>query len=170
MRDHRKFVADLVRQYESKSVAEVGVWQGYLSKVLMRLDLDRLILVDPFDTELPHCSKHWHSQEELDVMAQNILDMMSSMSTNCEFHRLESVIAAALFRDETLDFVFIDANHYKCAEDIEVWWPKVKQGGVLAGDDYAQFPAVKVAVDAHFPRCETEGRIWWQQKEKTDGR
>jgi len=161
-------VAELVRQYQSKSVAEIGVWKGALSRVFMRLDLDRLILVDPFYTELPHCSKHWHSQDELDVLHQNILDMMPSY---CEFHRLESVQAAALFKDETLDFVFIDANHYQCAEDIEAWWPKVKQCGVLAGDDYAQFQAVRVAVDTAFPERETEGRVWWQQKkEKTDGR
>jgi predicted O-methyltransferase YrrM len=161
MRDHRKFVADLVRQYKAKSVAEIGVWQGRLSDVLMRLDLDRLILVDPFDTALPHCSKKWFSQAELDLVYEAILNRIPK---HCEFYRLESVLAAGIMKDESLDFVFIDANHYKCAEDIEAWWPKVKQGGVLAGDDYVQIHEVKAAVDVAFPECESHGRIWWKEK------
>jgi len=37
-----------------------------------------------------------------------------------------------------LDFVYIDANHtYKsCKKDLEIWYPRVEQGGVLAGHDY----------------------------------
>ena len=167
MNDHRKFVADLVLQYKAKSVAEIGVWQGRLSDVFFRLHLDRVILVDPFDPHLPHCSKKSFNQAEMDLMYEAIL---KRMPRHCEFYRLESVLAAGLFQEETLDFVFIDANHWKCAEDIEAWWPKVKQGGVLAGDDYVQIHEGKAAVDAAFPRCETHGRIWWQQKEKTNGR
>jgi len=42
------------------------------------------------------------------------------------------------FPDASLDFVFIDANHtYECAkEDIALWAPKVKQGGIVMGHDY----------------------------------
>lgn len=52
--------------------------------------------------------------------------------------RKPSVEAAALYADNSLDFVFIDADHlYKHVKaDIEAWWPKVKPGGVFAGDDY----------------------------------
>ncbi len=49
-----------------------------------------------------------------------------------------SVEASKLFRDGTLDFVYIDANHsYEAvSEDLQWWWPKVKSGGILAGHDY----------------------------------
>ena len=44
----------------------------------------------------------------------------------------------AQFNDNSLDFVFIDGNHeYEFVkEDIGLWRPKVKKGGILAGDDY----------------------------------
>jgi len=37
-----------------------------------------------------------------------------------------------------LDFVYIDADHtYEgCKEDLEIWYSRVKKGGVLAGHDY----------------------------------
>jgi len=161
MKDHRKFVCDLVRQYKSKSVVEIGVWKGALSYALMRLHLERLVFVDPFDAHLPHCSKRNHSQWELDGMHEAILKRMPMA---CEFYRLESVLAAGIFNDEEVDFVFIDGNHDQCAQDIEAWWPKVKKGGVLAGDDYVQLPAVREAVDERFPDAETRGRIWWEVK------
>ncbi len=40
--------------------------------------------------------------------------------------------------DQSLDFVFLDASHtYEDVKnDICLWLPKVRYGGVLAGDDY----------------------------------
>ena len=42
------------------------------------------------------------------------------------------------FDDESLDFVYIDGNHLYPAvkKDIDLWWPKVKAGGVMGGHDY----------------------------------
>jgi len=41
------------------------------------------------------------------------------------------------FDDESIDFVFIDADHVyeSVKKDILAWWPKVKKGGILAGHD-----------------------------------
>jgi len=49
-----------------------------------------------------------------------------------------SANAAKIFKDGYFDWVFIDADHsYKgCMEDIEIWYPKVRSGGVLCGHDY----------------------------------
>jgi hypothetical protein len=46
--------------------------------------------------------------------------------------------AAERFADETLDFVYLDANHSYLAVcgDLRAWFPKVKPGGLLAGHDY----------------------------------
>ena len=43
-----------------------------------------------------------------------------------------------LFKDESLDFIYIDANHtYESAkEDIQLWYPKIKVGGMISGHDY----------------------------------
>ena len=52
-------------------------------------------------------------------------------------------------KDESLDFVYIDAGHayMECKLDIDGWYPKVKDGGILAGHDYFNCAGVKQAVD-----------------------
>jgi len=54
-------------------------------------------------------------------------------------HNLPSVKAAELFAENSLAFVFIDADHsyVSVCADIAAWLPKVRTGGVLAGHDYS---------------------------------
>ena len=53
--------------------------------------------------------------------------------------RKSSFDAVNDFEDESIDIVFIDANHsYESVKnDIDLWLPKVKTGGVLSGHDYS---------------------------------
>lgn len=41
------------------------------------------------------------------------------------------------FDNESLDFIFIDASHIyeDVKKDIELWYPKVKEGGMISGHD-----------------------------------
>ena len=54
--------------------------------------------------------------------------------------RKESDFASTLFADESLDFVYIDADHREefVRKDIELWFPKLKKGGVISGHDYGR--------------------------------
>jgi hypothetical protein len=54
---------------------------------------------------------------------------------------MTSAEAVKQFQDKSVDFVYIDGNHdYKYAEeDIRLWYPKVKEGGFLCGDDVYSF-------------------------------
>ena len=44
-----------------------------------------------------------------------------------------------MYEDNSLDFVFIDASHkyIDVKEDIINWLPKIRKGGILAGDDFS---------------------------------
>jgi len=55
--------------------------------------------------------------------------------------------AAKTIDDESLDFVFIDADHsYNgVMRDVQAWAPKVRKGGMVIGHDI-HFPTVKKAV------------------------
>jgi predicted O-methyltransferase YrrM len=80
--------------------------------------------------------------------------------------RSDSVQAAHLFEDESVDFVWIDAGHDydSVSEDIEAWWPKVKRGGVMGGDDLPMV-GVNQAVTELFPdaeRVSESGWMWWR--------
>ncbi len=49
-----------------------------------------------------------------------------------------SAAAAPQFVNRHFHFVFIDADHsyHGCRADIDLWWPKVRPGGILIGHDY----------------------------------
>jgi cephalosporin hydroxylase len=59
-------------------------------------------------------------------------------SGNVIVHRLAAAEAAAEFADEYFDWIYIDGNHqYEFVLlDLESYYPKVKAGGFLVGDDY----------------------------------
>ncbi|KAH3766052.1 WD repeat domain 60 [Pelomyxa schiedti] len=52
--------------------------------------------------------------------------------------RLTSEQAAKLIPDDSLSFVYIDARHdySSVLQDLSLWYPKLKRGGVLAGHDF----------------------------------
>jgi predicted O-methyltransferase YrrM len=60
-------------------------------------------------------------------------------------------VASKRFKDFSLPFVFVDANHkYEAVlEDLDAWWPKISPGGVLCGDDFL-WPEVRTAVTDFF--------------------
>ncbi len=58
----------------------------------------------------------------------------------------ESPRCAEIYKDKSIDFVFIDGDHSYDAviKDIKAWLPKIKTGGILSGHDY-EIPSVKKA-------------------------
>ena len=75
----------------------------------------------------------------------------------------DSVTASMLYKDSSLDFVFIDAEHkYEfIIQDIKHWLPKVKPGGIIAGHDYG-WDGVTRAINEIFgkDRYGTKGQCW----------
>jgi predicted O-methyltransferase YrrM len=83
--------------------------------------------------------------------------------------RMRSVVAATHYKNESLDFVFLDADHnYEAVQaDIAAWLPKVRPGGILCGHDYANeaYPlwGVARAVDEAFgPQVELGKNYTWR--------
>lgn len=80
-----------------------------------------------------------------------------------------SLELAVKFPNESLDFIFIDANHtYEDVKaDILAYIPKVKKGGVLGGHDYCDgWPGVVQAVNEIFgdKKNVSEKEVsWWAE-------
>ncbi|HWY36206.1 MAG TPA: class I SAM-dependent methyltransferase, partial [Nitrosopumilaceae archaeon] len=70
-----------------------------------------------------------------------------------EFIQRPSFEAPNQFDDDSLDFVFLDAHstYEGLLDDIRAWLPKVKGGGILAGNNYREeFPEIIKAVNTVF--------------------
>ena len=77
--------------------------------------------------------------------------------------KLSSIEASKKYKDESLDFVFIDGSHiYKhILEDINHWYPKVKKGGILSGHDLNKnAPQVEQAVTLF---CELNNQSFYKE-------
>ena len=117
--------------------AEVGTFKGEFSKEIMELYKGTLYMVDvwrPLGDEYLDSSNHSaHTNAYAEAM-----ESIKGYEDRAVMIRASSEIAADIFADESLDFVYIDANHAYdfVKQDIELWYPKVKKGGYVMGHDY----------------------------------
>ena len=161
--DFREVAVRLVSENGYRDLCEIGVWRGDLSRMLAPY-ARTLTLVDPLDTDWNNDPAHSctmgeaiKTQEELDEMYDAIVRDLPQ----ARFLRLPSLIAHKEVEDASLDFVFIDSVHvytYALLE-IRAWLPKVRLGGMIAGDDYVGEMAD--AVNEVLTNVNQSYNVWW---------
>ena len=137
-----------------KQAAEIGVAEGGFSFFLLDHWPGVCYQVDPWQWQ-PTPGYTGHGTEDQDGRYLEILRKSKRYNGRSVPVRATSTEAVTRFKDGFFDFVYIDAIHtYECAkQDIALWFPKVRVGGILAGHDYlegvfhGQDYGVKRAVD-----------------------
>lgn len=140
------YLGKILAQEGVKIGAEIGVDKGHFSKFLCELIPDlKLFCIDPW-LNYPEYENET-DQHYFNVNYNNTIKRLKGF--NCEIIRKTSMEAVDQFFDKGLDFVYIDANHtYKyVSEDIERWSRKVKDGGIVCGDDYDWYDHKKLRTD-----------------------
>lgn len=139
---------------------EIGSWKGRSSCYMgvEILNSQKNIQFDCIDTWLgseEHIDKNSPHYEKLleteDGLYSEFLHNIEPLKEIINPIRMSSVEASFKYEDESLDFVFIDGfNDYQSVkDDIEHWYPKVKRGGYIAGDDF-DWDGVNKAVKEFF--------------------
>jgi len=116
---------------------EIGAFNGHFSKVILSKWVGTLYMVDVWrglGEEYEDMSNH---NNHSDVFL-NTMKNIEGYEDRGVMIRATSKVASEIFEDESLDFVYIDANHAYdfVVEDIKLWFPKLKKGGVFSGHDY----------------------------------
>ncbi len=139
--------------------AEIGVSIGQMSECLLTHRGVTLYMIDPWAAEedqpkayLESGDGHAHfTSSEQQAHYETAVRVTEFAGDRRTVIRKPSVEAAKEIKDDALDFVFIDGDHsYEgCKADIIAWTPKVKDGGIVGGHDYAyeHLPGVQKAVD-----------------------
>ena len=165
----------LMKQYQVKIAAEIGVARGHHSAHLLEAIPDlRLYSIDPWGYYLKeHKAMYgYHALPDDEKIYQNVVEILKPFGQRSKIIRSTSVRAVDTIK-EPLDMIFIDADHtYESVKrDIGLWWDKVKVGGIISGHDYdhSHQPGVKQAVDEYFSNKEITihkeiGTVWWVQK------
>lgn len=123
---HRKLWLDqLIKENNFTLGAELGVHEGVTHMYLLENNPDlTMIGVDLYQGKQ---AKHW------DVVAPKL----DSVGDRSRFYKENTASAAKHFKEDEIDFVFIDADHsYRGVKaDIQAWMPKVREGGYITGHD-----------------------------------
>lgn len=148
---------------------EVGSFKGRSSS-FMAVEIvqsNKNIRFDCVDTWMGS-EEHQAGQgfEDADVVRGSLYEAFLANMEPVKGHfnpiKLDSIQASALYRDQSLDWVFIDASHdyHSVLADIKCWMPKVKQGGIISGHDY-HHPPIKQAVAETVGSVDAIGNCWY---------
>lgn len=114
---------------------EIGVYRGEYTEKFCQAGL-QIYAIDPWlgYSGAGRSEKRQTKQESNYQVAKRRL----ASYQNCTIIRKTSMAALVNFKDGSLDFVYIDADHRfrYIAEDIFEWEKKVKPGGIVSGHDY----------------------------------
>lgn len=120
---------------------EVGVAEGLFSECILKTWHGFLYCVDAW-ADLPGYEESYPQ----DANYQSATERLAPYWEHCELLRMTSLQAARAFEDESLDFVYLDADHTYSGvlADLEAWYPKLVKGGLFCGDDYGAWPITAV--------------------------
>lgn len=120
---------------EGKGV-EIGVFKGQFSKHILENWKGKLYLIDPWRGVENYIDASNHSNHP--TAYSDTMNSISGYEDRAIMMRCLSSQAVDFFEDESLDFVYIDGNHsYEhVKEDMDLWFPKLKKGGLFSGHDY----------------------------------
>lgn len=121
---------------------ELGVAEGILSeRFLRRSVLSHLYSVDMYAGDRGHDVAQY----------RRALERLAPYRDRNTLVKMRFDEALAMFPDNSFDFIYVDGYAHTGEEGGQTfydWLPKLKPGGVMAGDDYcAEWPLVVAAVD-----------------------
>ena len=138
--------------------AEIGVHVGESFLTLLQTcpNISKLYGVDPYVPYVDYLKEEGQSFDPMVVDEKEIeyiklvsyhRQKFSGHKDKIVFYEMDSIEASKKVEDKSLDFIFIDSycSLEQAKNDIKVWYPKVKDGGIFAGHDW-NMPLVRLAV------------------------
>jgi hypothetical protein len=150
-REH--WIAYLANKHKWTLGAELGIFRGqtflHVLKSCPQLTLIGVDLWEPQpDNKGPENYMEWpHQQNE-----KTVREGAAQFGDRAIIYKMLTSEAAKFVEDNSLDFVFVDADHGTDAvrNDILTWLPKIKDSGCILGHDI-NWPTIKVVVDELLP-------------------
>ena len=123
---------------------ELGTFEGLQAWfILNRWAGKKLYTIDAYSQQDVTINKDYdpdmNRDEKGQTEAYNIaFNRLKPFGDRVEMIRAFTHDASFFFKDDSLDFVYVDANHTYDAviQDMTDWYSKIKLGGLLLGDDY----------------------------------
>jgi hypothetical protein len=174
-RSKRRWIVlhELLKDKNPKVGAEIGIQEGKMTFEVLTLlpSIETYYAIDPWlwypeyeESVTKRNRKRWN-QASQDKFFNNFKNRSIQFKKRLKVLKMLSSEAAEHIPDGSLDFCFIDGNHsYEYVkEDIQLYLPKMKVGGLLGGHDYGHPRGkVKKAVGEMFDDFFLDkNKTWW---------
>ena len=166
-------ILKLIKDIKNPIGVEVGIWKGTTFFKLLKENEDLYLYgVDPYKTFKGGDVLEGKDQKYWNDLYINIKNKSKKYKDRCKIYRDTSIEVAKKFLNDNkkFDFVFIDGDHKMVEEDIDAWYPLVKDNGILCGHDYIHHilgDYVKKIVDEKFSDRKIytgPNKTWWVYK------
>ena len=155
------------------TVAEIGVHEGSNAEVMLdNLNIKVLYLIDPYELGIGYDKIQEDTYlESPSVIKQTAHDKLKRYSNIVWIQKKSK--EASVDIGTNVDYVYIDGDHryLTVREDIELYFPLIREGGILAGHDYHQpflpdfFKGLTTAVDEFGLKynytIQSDNLDWW---------
>lgn len=168
----------MVNKFDNAHFVEIGAYLGkstsYMAVEIINSKKNiRFDVIDTWEGSLGESNITSRKEFIEGTLYTDFLNNIEPVKDHINILKMTSLEGSKLYQDNSLDFVFIDADHsYESVKnDIESWLPKVKKGGYISGDDY-NWSTVRQAVDEKFggklqiifTNRDGEGTTWIYEK------
>lgn len=165
------YLSNVINQYDLKIGVELGVAAGRHSEyILSNTKVEKLWSIDRWQHVEGYDDPMNLPQKEHDELYQYVCKKLEKFGERCIVVRSDTTSASEKFENESLDFVYVDADHsYEgCKRDLLAWLPKIKKGGFITGHDL-NWESVFKAISEVLPQFGIEsvvsiGETCWAQR------
>ncbi|MDF1695915.1 MAG: class I SAM-dependent methyltransferase [Saprospiraceae bacterium] len=148
--DHGTVFTDLIKRLESGKIVEVGTYKGRSACFLAEL-----IKASGKNIQFTTIDHFERSDTSMQLVQKNL--KRADVQDYVTVVEGESYETTKLFKEEELDFIFLDTDSSKnrLAVELESWYEKLKEGGILGGYDHSIHDTVFKSYDcASWSFCE----------------
>ena len=143
------------------SIVEIGSWRGRSTHALLTGCNGSVYAVDNWKGSAFKSIYLYHDARKYDIHSEFLKNV--GHFKNLYVVKMDSMDALSYFANNSVDMIFIDAEHsYEYVkDDIGYWLPKAKK--VICGHDI-KLPSVAKAVKDVIGKCEYVGRNIWSKR------
>lgn len=151
----RREIATVLESLKMRTGAELGVKIGTFAEHNLNhwKSCSKYYLIDLWGEQVNYADLSNINQSMQDSNFQYAQHRLSQWQDKTVFLRQLTSKAAENIPANSLDFIYVDARHDYCGvmEDLRLYWPKLRLGGILAGHDY---------LDATAPQLKNSKQDW----------
>ena len=169
---YEKIYKQMVKEFPTNSTfVELGSWMGKSSNKMAELIKDsekniNFTTIDSFNQSTEQIRQNIINDFDGDLYCDFIDNtLISDNKDSFQVIKDTSENSVKLFENNSIDFMMIDSDYHSTKQNLELWYHKVKPGGIIAGDDYNVFNEVNDAVEQFFyNRVAIDGHSYMRRK------